>query len=378
MNGEEPRSGDGRNVEPTLGILAGEASEQTVPSERASEGAPPFAVWQGVPSQDGWRADDPTYFERPVLKQPVWIWAIPAYFYAGGAAGAAAVLGAVAQVADPRGLRRLVGRCRWITAIGAWVGTGLLIHDLGRPERFLNMLRVFRPTSPLSVGSWILAAETPLATGSAVLSGTDGMLRGTGDVAGLAAGVVGLPLAGYTAVLLSNTAIPVWQETRRTLPGLFYASAASSAASILEVTNLGDREERVVHRFGVAAKASELVAAAAVEREAAQVERVKRPLSEGVSGLLWQTAKAMTAASLVVSLLPGRSRMKRWASALLGTGGAVAVRFAVFHAGKASAQDPRATFQQQREGHGAAARPVKAGAARRLRGGLVRSAGRGS
>jgi hypothetical protein len=88
---------------------------------------------------------------------------------------------------------------------------------------------------------------------------------------------------------------------------------------------------------------------AAVEREAKQVEAVGRPLREGVSGALWNAAKVLTAASLALSLLPGRSRAKRFAGGLLGTAGAFALRFAVFHAGKASARDPRATFRQQRQ-----------------------------
>lgn len=343
--------GDGRNVEPSIGILSGEAADQGVPADRgSSEGASLAQVWPGIPSDQGdRRAGDPTYYERPVLKEPVWIWAVPAYFYAGGAAAAAAVLGAAAQVVDRNGLRRLIGRCRWIGAVGSGVGTLLLIHDLGRRERFLNMLRVFRATSPLSVGSWILASETPLMAGAAVLTGARGTLGGIGDGAGLSAGIMGLPMAGYTAVLLSNTAIPVWQETRRGLSGLFYASAASSAASLLEVMDLEERGHRIVHRFGVTAKAAELAATFAVEHQAGRVPRVGAALSGGLSGVLWRAAQLMTAGSLAVSLLPGRSKGKRWTSGLLGTGGAVAVRFAIFHAGKASARDPRATFHLQRQ-----------------------------
>ena len=99
-----------------------------------------------------------TYYDRPILKQPVWIWTVPAYFYVGGVAGAALVLGAVAQLTGDSELRRLVGTCRSIGAAGHVIGSALLIYDLGRPSRFFNMLRVFNPKSPLSIGSWILAA----------------------------------------------------------------------------------------------------------------------------------------------------------------------------------------------------------------------------
>jgi formate-dependent nitrite reductase membrane component NrfD len=284
----------------------------------------------------------------------VWIWAVPAYFFSGGTAGAAALLGAVAQLDDGPELRPLVRRCRWVGAVAGAVGTGLLIHDLGRPERFLNMLRVFRPTSPMSVGSWVLAAEGPATAASAVLSGATGSLGRIGDVAGLAAGALGVPQAGYTAVLVSNTAIPVWQATRRSLPALFMASAAAGAASVLDLFPMSAREARVVRRFGTFGRVAELVAGLAVERDADRVERVGRPFHEGLSGSLWKAAKALTATSLALSLAAGKSRGGRTAAGLLGIAGSIAVRFAVFHSGKASARDPRATFHQQRAGHGGA------------------------
>jgi hypothetical protein len=129
---------------------------------------------------------------------------------------------------------------------------------------------------------------------------------------------------------------------------LFIASAIAGVADLLEVTDLADRERTVVERFGKVGKVAELVATAAVERDAGRVEQVGKPLKEGLSGNLWGAAKGLTATSLAVSLLPGRSRGKRLATALLGTAGALAVKFALFHAGKASARDPRATFDQQR------------------------------
>jgi hypothetical protein len=355
LNQEAPGYGEGRFIDPGVGLLEGEASGQVVPGDRDRvEGAVAHDVWGEVPSRDGGRRADPTYYDRPVIKEPTWIWAVPAYFYAGGAAGAAALLGAVAQVADPEDLHGLVKRCRWVAAAGGAVGTALLIEDLGRPSRFLNMLRVFRPSSPMSLGSWVLSAASVLTAGSAVLSEEDGLMGLAGDAAGLGAGLAGLPLAGYTAVLLSNTAVPVWQATRRTLPLLFLSSAVASAASLLELTSLSEREQRIVRRYGVAGKIGELAAATAVQRDADVVERVGKPFHEGVSGALWRASKMLTGASLALSLLPGKARWKRRVGPLLGTTGAVALRFAVFHAGKASTRDPRATFEQQRTGRGGA------------------------
>jgi formate-dependent nitrite reductase membrane component NrfD len=343
--------GDGRNIDPATGILAGEGSGQRVPADRTAEGAPPYDVWDRVPT----RERDPSYYDRPVIKAPRWIWAVPAYFYVGGTAGAAAVLGAAAQAVDRDGLRGLVARARRIAAVGTAVGAALLVHDLGRPVRFLNMLRTFRPTSPMNLGSWLLAGAGPATGASALFSDRKGgFLSGLGDAAGAAAGIIGLPMAGYTAVLLSNTAIPVWQGTRKALPWLFAASSVSGAASLLDLEALDRREEKVVKRFGTAGKVAELAAMAAVERQAGRVERVGRPFREGVSGALWRASKALTVASLGLAVLPGGSRRSRVASGLLGTAGAVALRFAVFHAGKASAGDPRTTFHQQRAGLGAA------------------------
>ena len=341
-------SDDGRHIAPELGVLAGEGSQQRIGATGEVHPSKTF-VWRDLPSES-FHGEDPTYYERPILKEPVWIWAIPVYFYVGGTAGAAAVLGAAAQALDGEELRGLVKSCRWVAALGGATGSALLIHDLGRPERFLHMLRVFRPTSPMSVGSWVLAGAASATMGSALLANQKGFLRRLGDAVALAAALFGMPLSGYTAVLLSNTAVPVWKAARRSLPHLFIGTSVSGLASLFGLlpVDLAPREEKIVERFGIAGKVVDLAAMAVVEREANRVEPVGRPLREGISGTLWSAARAMTAASLVLSLLPGRSRAKRLAGGLLGTAGALALRFAVFHAGKASARDPRATFHQQR------------------------------
>jgi len=344
----EPEAGtDRRNIDLRRGVLEGEGSLQQVED---AEHPAPAEVWTKEPTAG---PDDPTYYDTPVLKEPVWISAVPAYFWVGGAAGAAATLGAAAQLADRKGLDGLIRRARWVSAVGAGVGGALLVVDLGKPSRFLNMLRVFRPSSPMSVGSWNLAAIAPTAGASALAAGAPGLLGVAGDAAGLGAGALGVPLTGYTAVLLSNTAVPLWQATRRSLPALFMSSGMTAAASLLGMLDLNDREERVVRRFGIAGKVADLVASKAVEHEADQVEAVGRPLHEGLSGSLWKASEALTAASLAMSVLPGRrTRVRRVAEGVLGAAGSLAMRFAVFHAGKASSRDPRATFHQQRAGMG--------------------------
>src|SRR4051812_36573112 len=169
-----------------------------------------------------------SYYGRPVIKPPVWTWEIPTYFFTGGLGGASATL---AWAAERAGNRELARRC-WLIALGGIAVSPLLLtSDLGKPLRFLNMLRVFKVTSPMSVGSWVLTiagAVTAPAASHAVLGVPGGRL---GRAAQAASGVLGLPVATYTAVLISNTAVPVWSESRWELPLSFAASAAASAGA---------------------------------------------------------------------------------------------------------------------------------------------------
>jgi formate-dependent nitrite reductase membrane component NrfD len=356
---------DGRNVDPDLGALAGEGAQQQVSTVLAHP--TPHAVTKVPADAVAGAEEGPSYYGAPLLKEPVWKWYVPAYFYVGGVAGAAAALGGAAQLATGRGspgrLRRhlpapehkLVGRCRIIATGGAAASAALLIADLGRPERFLNMLRVFRPSSPMNMGTWFLSAFGGCCAASALphLLPSSAWQRRVSDAAALGAGLMGLPLCTYTGVLIANTAVPIWQGTRRTLPVLFAASGAAGAASLLELWPPGGEGDRVAHRFGVMGKVLELGLTLAFEREAAEVPRVARPLRRGVSAAMWRTSQALTLGGLAGSLLSRRRSLRRVAG-LLGTLGAVMLRFAVLQAGRASARDPQASFAQQRAGRGAA------------------------
>lgn len=340
---------DGRNIDPSSGRLSGEAAGQ---QPRSNGARSTFEAWDRVPSE-GSSGSGSTYFDLPVVKEPVWIWSVPAYFYVGGAAGTAAFLGGVLQAVDGDRYGDLIGRCRRIGAAGTAVGTAFLIHDLGRPSRFLNMMRVFRPTSAMSMGSWTLAATASATAASALGSQRDGVVGRFGELSGAAASMLGLPLAGYTAVLLSDTAVPLWQSARRSLPWLFICAGLSASTDALVLSGLSPKDETLVERIGVVAKVGELAATVAVSREAEAVERVGRPLKEGVGGSLWRAAASLTVASLGLSLFSGRSQATKKLGAVIGAVGGLALRFALFHAGKASARDPRATFEQQRAGSAA-------------------------
>src|SRR6266480_52902 len=167
-----------------------------------------------------------SYYGRPIVKEPVWQPEIPTYLFTGGIAGGCSLLHGFARVA---GYERLAKTALYVGAAADVVSPALLISDLGRPERFLNMLRVFKVTSPMSVGSWILAYSSAASSVSAFLN-TIGRLKRVSELARTAAAVSGAPLAVYTATLISDTAIPVWHEARRELPFVFGSSAIASGS----------------------------------------------------------------------------------------------------------------------------------------------------
>src|SRR5205085_1994938 len=183
-------------------------------------------------------------------------------------------------------------RARLVAAAGAVASAGLLIEDLGMRGRFIYMLRVFRPTSPMNLGTWLLTGFGGCAA-AALLPGR------IGSAAALVSGIVGLPLTSYTGVLLANTAVPLCQEARTTLPPAVVASAAASTAAAFEMMSLGRRESRVIRRMAIAGKLAELLNDLAMMREVSRIERVGEPLRRGASGLLWRTATVCKVSSLV-------------------------------------------------------------------------------
>ncbi len=340
----------GRFIDTRIAQLDGEAaSQKTKQTIEEPLSGPSERLASDYPALPG----GPTYYDQPVLQTPVWIWSVPAYFYVGGTAGAALVLASAAEWADGRALRGMIQKCRWTATAGIALGSVFLILDLGRPSRFLNMLRVFRPTSPLSVGSWLLTMSGPVAGGAAVLGAFPGPWKSLAGLLTHIGGFLGIPLAGYTGVVLADTAIPAWQEARRALPAAFIGSAMAGAASILEIMDLTPAEHRVVRRFGIVGKAAELAGTFAIEREASRVAQVGKPVREGLSGALWKASKVLSAASLLTTLLPLKSRRKHQVAGIVGSLGALGLRYAAMRVGRDSAADPRATFEQQRQGRGA-------------------------
>jgi formate-dependent nitrite reductase membrane component NrfD len=282
---------------------------------------------------------------------------LPLYLFLGGLSGAAAAMGAAAAATGRRPLAR-AGR---LTAAGAAMGgTGFLIAELGRPERFLHMLRVAKPTSPMSMGSWLLAAHASLA-GAAAASDVTGVLPPLGAAAGAASGVTGPLLATYTGVLLANTAVPAWHEAYRQLPFLFAGSAmASAGAAGLAATALAARRDRApAARLAVIGAAVEIAAAQQLERRLGLTGETYRL---GGAGQMMRAARWLTPAGAIAALAAPRSRAAALAAAGLLAGGAVTTRFGVFRAGPASVADPRYVVASQSPSAPAAA-PAQAPAA---------------
>ncbi len=297
-------------------------------------------------------AEFQSYYGKPILKLPRWKEPhLPAYLFLGGLSGGSAVMGAAAA-ATGRGALARVGRLT--SAAAAIGGTGFLVAELGRPERFLNMLRVAKPTSPMSMGSWLLAAHSGLARAAAG-SELTGVLPRLGAAAGAGSAVTGPLLATYTGVLLANTAVPGWHGARRELPMLFAASAmASAAAAGLAGTALQRDADRgpAIRMAAIGAALETAVALYLEHRPGLDGE----PFRAGSAGRMMRTAQWLTPAGGVVALAAQRSRLASVAAAGLLAGGAVATRFGVFRAGVASVADPKYVVASQRP-ESPAARP---------------------
>lgn len=294
------------------------------------------------------------YYGIPLLKEPPWTWEIPLYFFVGGAAGAAAVIGAIADYTGAD--RELVRHARWVAAAGSVISPALLVADLGRPERFLAMLRVFKPQSPMSVGVWTLLGFSTGAAAAAFagfLRDRYGpslplkVLENAGQAASLA---FGLPFSNYTGVLIGATAIPVWNRNAGDLPLHFAASGLGAAVGILEL--MGHRKSRALQALGLGAAIFETWEGLRIEgRSHPHLD----PLKDGASGWITRTGGALSGpiptALRVASLFRSGKRassLRRWA-ALSSITGSLITRFAWVHAGHVSARDWKLALQEDRQ-----------------------------
>jgi formate-dependent nitrite reductase membrane component NrfD len=282
-----------------------------------------------------------SYYGRPIVKEPVWKPEIPIYFFTGGVAGGLSVMHGVAKLT---GNERLAKSALYVGAAMEAVSPMLLISDLGRPERFLHMLRMFKVTSPMSVGSWILVASSGATTTAAALE-LLGILKPLKTLAELVSFLSGPPLATYTGALLANTAIPAWSEARDELPFLFGSSAAACAGAAATVFTPASAAGPA-RRAAVAGSAIELGVMHTMEKRLGFVGEVYH---QGQAGTFAKVSKACVAAGAGIIAVGGR---KSRAAAVVGSSlilaGELAMRWSVFKAGFQSARDPKYTVIPQK------------------------------
>lgn len=297
------------------------------------------------------RANFTSYYGRPILKPPAWKDDIAYYIYLGGLAAGSSLLAAGADLTGRPGLRR-VGR---VGALGSLaLGASFLIHDLGRPDRFINMLRVAKPTSPMNLGAWILSAFGPgvaMAAASELMppwlrrSRAGRVVEGIARPAGLASAAMAPAVASYTAALISQTAVPAWHEAHPELPFIFTGSSAASAGGLgmLAAPPAEAGPARLLALYGA------LVELAASERVRRRLGLVAEVFTTGEAGADLQRARWLTVAGVLGGTLLGRrSRLAAMASGAALLAGGFYERVGLFRAGVASTADPKYTVIPQR------------------------------
>jgi formate-dependent nitrite reductase membrane component NrfD len=288
-----------------------------------------------------------SYYGRPVIKEPTWGAAdVAGYLFFGGLAGASSVLAASAHLSGHHDLARVAK----VGALGAIsLSAAALVHDLGRPARFANMLRVFKPSSPMSVGSWLLTGYGPVA-GAAAVSEVTGILPAAGTAATLGAGLLGPAIATYTAALICDTAVPSWHAGYREMPYVFAGSAASAAGGLgLLATAPGAAEP--ARKLSVLGAGVELIAKRQLIRRlsASPGQSLAEPYEIGTTGAVLRLAEFLTAGGLAGAVLGRRSRVISALSGASLLAASAMTRFGIFEAGLASARDPKYTIVPQRQ-----------------------------
>lgn len=309
---------------------------QEIRREAASTGfASPSASAASIPHA----SLETGYYGHPLLKGPQWTYEVPLYFFCGGAAGAAAIIASVAELTgtDPR----LVRDARYLAAIGGAISPALLISDLGMPSRFLNMLRVFKLQSPMSVGSWTLMAFSSSAAAAAFLAAwpaRGGLFKILQTASEFISTITGPILSSYTGVLLGATAIPVWNENAGLLPLHFATSGISAAAALLE---LRGHESSALNTVGIVTALGESAIGASLE---IRKSRALKPIKSGRIGWLARLGGVLSGPVPLALRLLARSddtrsiRLRKIAAAS-AVAGSLATRLAWARAGIGSARD---------------------------------------
>ena len=289
-----------------------------------------------------------TYYGLPVIKPPHWRWLIINYFFFGAVAGGSSVIAALGDLAGRDPMAARAGR--YVTFAAGAPAPILLILDLGRPERALNMFRVLKLKSPMSLGSWALGGLGLFASLSAGFELAGHLLdwkvpyrrQRTIDLLGLP---FALFVSGYTGVLLAATNVPLWARNYLLIGPTFVASAFSSslAAISLALGPLGGKREtadRLARAETICLTAELGLLLAGLLR----LGRLGRPLTTGRYGLLfWPIAVVGGIITPLALHLKGPARFRPFAAVLTLAGG-YAFRALIVLAGRESARRPEDYF----------------------------------
>jgi formate-dependent nitrite reductase membrane component NrfD len=268
-----------------------------------------------------------------MLKMPGWEMSIVWYFFLGGIAGGAYF---TAAIVDNFGSRRdtAVARLGYLLSLPLVAICGvLLIADLGVPRRFLNMILHFKFWDPMSIGAWAVGVFGAFTFVSSVLSFTSSeslaVLRRRISLVGM---LFGFFLAGYTGVLLSNSALPFWGDSRL-MGALFLASGGSTgmAAVALIMFLTGRSAGEAWHKIEVADRYSMLVEMLVLALFLFVLGAAAQPITAGhFAPLFWG---GLVGAGLIVPLLlnlfGGRVRVLGVVSAVLVLVGGFILRYVV-------------------------------------------------
>ncbi|GAB3939504.1 NrfD/PsrC family molybdoenzyme membrane anchor subunit [Corynebacterium tapiri] len=317
---------------------------------------------RGAGAQDGSREERmvpniefESYYGKPVVKAPPWEWPIAVYLFLGGVAGGSALLSVGAEATGRDELRR---NTRMSAAAAAGVGSLALIKDLGRPLRALNMFRVLKASSPMSWGSWLLATfgATSVAAAAAELDEvTDRrfplpdavrtVVHAASTPMAAVNGVLGAPLAVYTAVLFGDTSVPAWNEARRHLPFLFVSSAAAASGGLAMLTTPVE-QAGPARAFAVLGAAGDVAATKAMQRQMDEVSY--EPYEQGAPGKLLHWAEYLVIGGGVAAAVGGKNRVIAALSGAALLGASCLTRFGVLEAGLESTKDPKYVIEPQK------------------------------
>ncbi|MGH7707148.1 MAG: NrfD/PsrC family molybdoenzyme membrane anchor subunit [Vulcanimicrobiaceae bacterium] len=316
----------------------------------------PNASTNGVaPMGDPFAVKQQTYYGQPLLKRPRWDWNVITYLFMGGVMGGSAILVAIADENDD-GDRKLARNARYVAFVLAAANPAVLISHLGRPERFHHMLRVVKFKSVMSMGVWgLIGFSVPATLAAVAQAARDGILPGwmrhlgPGWLTKSPMAVLGAFIAGYTGVLLSSTAIPVWAKGKRYIPAFSVCSGLAGAcalnAGLLALSSGTEKTRHRLERLELVAALGELGLLLAFRADAGELGK---PMFEGERGAKLRNVTMLggIVAPALLNLIPGNAKWKSLTASALALAGGYVLRETLIESGKGSADDPKAAARQ--------------------------------